>query len=199
MDTDGIFRLTLLSLLLVDWSMPAYFRRRAAVGIARPAERRLERRLLPELVLTIVAYAGILAYVLDPAALSWSRVPLPDEVQVLGIALAIVGLVVMCWAFRHLGHNLLASSRSDTEHTLITTGPYRWVRHPLYSAWALLFLGYGLITASWVAMSAAAAAFVAVARRTAGEESSLISRFGETYSEYAARTGRFFPHPKRQP
>ena len=179
--------------------MPAYFRRRAAVGIARPAGRRLEHRLVPELVLTIVAYAGILSYVVDPGALSWTRVPLPDEVRALGIATAIVGLVALLWAFRHLGHNLLASSRSDTEHTLITTGPYRFVRHPMYSAWALLFLGYGLITASWLVMFLAAAAFAAVARRTAGEESSLMARFGGAYGEYAERTGRFFPHLKRRP
>lgn len=193
MDNDLPFRFALLGLLLVDLSMPAHFRRRAAAAVARAKHRRFERRLTLELILTIAAYAGIIAYVLHPETMSWSRVGLPDGVRALGIAVATLGLGGLFWAFRHLGRNLIASSEPETDHSLITTGPYHWVRHPMYSAWALLLLGYGFTTASWAVTALGAAAFAVVARRIPVEESSLIAEFGAAYKEYATRTGRFLP------
>lgn len=194
MSNELTFRLVLLGLLIIDLSMPTYFRRKAAAGIARNQHRRWKLRLVPELVLTVVAYVGLFTYILDPRAMSWSRIVLPDGLRAIGIGFAALGLFGLFWAFRHLGENLLAASGPDAAPTLITTGPYRWVRHPMYSAWAVMLFGYGLLTANWAVTLMAAMAFTAVVRRTGLEESQLVARFGEAYTEYAARTGRLLPN-----
>jgi protein-S-isoprenylcysteine O-methyltransferase Ste14 len=193
MTSELTFRLVLLGFLIVDLSMPRYFRRRAMAVTPRVQRTRWDRRLTPELVLTIIAYTGLFAYLLAPESMSWSRIELPDIVRSLGIGLAALGIGGLFWAFRHLGHNLVSTAATGSAPTLITTGPYHWARHPMYSAWAMMLLGYGLLAANWAVPLAAAAAFAAVVRRTSGEESHLIDLFGEAYKDYAARTGRFLP------
>ncbi len=197
MNNDLTFRLVLLGLLIVDLNMPSYFRRRAATKTAHAPRGWFNRRLAPELVLTIVTYIGIFAYLLEPRSMSWSRLDLPSSIRALGIGLAVTGLCGLFWAFRHLGHNLLAISAPDAVPTLVTTGPYRWVRHPMYSSWAVMLLGYGMLIASWAVTIVAAAVCAVVVRRTKSEESGLIAQFGEAYKEYAARTGRFLPRLAR--
>jgi protein-S-isoprenylcysteine O-methyltransferase Ste14 len=193
MNADLTLRLALLGLLVVDLSMPTYFRRRAAAKIERAMRPRCNRRIVPELVLTIVTYVGIFAYLLNPKSMSWSQIQLAGGIRYIGIGLAALGLCGLCWAFRHLGHNLLSAASTEAIPTLITTGPYHWVRHPMYSAWAVMQLGYGLLTASWAVTIMAAAAFAVVVKRTRAEESSLAVTFGEAYTAYATRTGRFLP------
>jgi protein-S-isoprenylcysteine O-methyltransferase Ste14 len=188
------FRLALLGLLIFDLSMPTYFRRKAAAGTASIQRRQWRLRLVPELVFTIVAYLGLFAYLLNPRLMSWSQLGVPDGLRALGFGFAILGLYGLLWSFRHLGKNLLASAAPSAAPTLITTGPYRWVRHPMYTAWAVTLLGYGLLTANWAVTLMAAMAFTVVVRRTSLEESQLVARFGEAYTEYAARTGRLLPN-----
>jgi protein-S-isoprenylcysteine O-methyltransferase Ste14 len=69
----------------------------------------------------------------------------------------------------------------------------------MYSAWAVLQLGYCLITANWCIACFFLAAFTAVVRRTAAEEMALTARFGDVYREYTKRTGRFIPTRLPQP
>jgi protein-S-isoprenylcysteine O-methyltransferase Ste14 len=143
--------------------------------------------LFPERLLTFLIQAALVVYLIDPSWMAWSQIDLPSGLRSFGAPLAGLALAGMVWAFLHLGHNLGAA------HTLVTTGPYRWVRHPMYSAWAGLILGYSLLTANWFVALAGLGAMSAVVRRAPAEESALRARFGDAYQEYAARTGRFFP------
>jgi protein-S-isoprenylcysteine O-methyltransferase Ste14 len=79
------------------------------------------------------------------------------------------------------------------EHTLVTTGPYRWVRHPFYVAFALAVLANSLVTANWFLFVTGGVVFVLLVVRTRKEEHRLIERFGDEYRAYMRRTGRFFP------
>jgi protein-S-isoprenylcysteine O-methyltransferase Ste14 len=79
------------------------------------------------------------------------------------------------------------------DHELVTTGPYRWIRNPLYTAGALLLFGLGLVSASWVLGGVAVLTIVAMRWRLTTEEAQLESRFGQKYRDYVARTGRFLP------
>jgi protein-S-isoprenylcysteine O-methyltransferase Ste14 len=141
-----------------------------------------------------VLVALLCGYVAFPNSLSWSRTGLPAVLRAVGIALAATALLWSIWAFRQLGRNLTSSLVTSGDRSLITTGPYRWVRHPLYSGWAIVSLGYTLITASWLVLSLSAAAVAAVVIRTPAEEAELEARFGDAYRRYRARTGRFVPH-----
>ena len=79
------------------------------------------------------------------------------------------------------------------EHTLIITGPYRWVRHPFYLAGGLAIIAGSLVTANWFLALTGGLAFALIVIRTAREEENLIKRFGDDYLGYMDATGRFFP------
>ena len=79
------------------------------------------------------------------------------------------------------------------QHTLVTTGPYRWMRHPLYTSAALLGLANSLAAANWFFFVTGCAVFLLLAIRTRKEEENLIARFGDDYRNYMQRTGRFVP------
>jgi len=78
-------------------------------------------------------------------------------------------------------------------HTLVVTGPYRWVRHPFYCCAAFLVLATTLISANALFLVTGGLVIVLLGLRTRIEERHLLMRFGEDYRQYMARTGRFFP------
>ena len=107
------------------------------------------------------------------------------------------GLVVvpllLTWTFHSLGRNLTDTVVTRREHTLVTHGPYRWVRHPFYVVVALWGLSFSLLTANWLLALLGVAALTMLVIRTRIEEAKLAERFGDEYRAYARRTGRFFP------
>jgi protein-S-isoprenylcysteine O-methyltransferase Ste14 len=76
---------------------------------------------------------------------------------------------------------------------LVTTGPYRWLRHPFYVGVLLLVLACFLLAANWFMALAGFAVFALLAIRSPIEERKLAERFGDEYLAYRARTRRFLP------
>ena len=77
--------------------------------------------------------------------------------------------------------------------TLVTTGPYRWIRHPMYTAALTLGVAATLITANAVMAIGGLGMFALLAARSRTEERRLIEKFGDAYRDYQRRTGRFLP------
>jgi protein-S-isoprenylcysteine O-methyltransferase Ste14 len=85
-------------------------------------------------------------------------------------------------------------------HELVTAGPYRWIRHPLYAVGILLFASIGLIAANWFILGLAALAALFIRFLVIPiEEHELSQKFGDHYGQYIARTGRLFPRVTRIP
>jgi protein-S-isoprenylcysteine O-methyltransferase Ste14 len=101
------------------------------------------------------------------------------------------------WTLVHLGKNLTDTVVTRAKASLVTTGPYRWVRHPFYVAAALLFASSFLLTASWLLGLGGLVVLSTLAVRTPIEEEHLLRRFGEDYRVYAEQTGRFIPRLRR--
>ena len=99
------------------------------------------------------------------------------------------------WTLRSLGPNLTDTVVTRQAHTLITRGPYRWVRHPFYDCMALFTISVALMMANWFVLALGAVTFALLAVRSRTEEAKLLERFGEPYRAYQARTGRFLPRP----
>ena len=78
-------------------------------------------------------------------------------------------------------------------HTLVTRGPYRWVRHPFYDSAALCILANSLVAANWYILLTGALTLLLLVIRTRKEEENLLNRFGDDYRAYMQRTGRFLP------
>jgi protein-S-isoprenylcysteine O-methyltransferase Ste14 len=100
---------------------------------------------------------------------------------------------LLFWVLKSLGRNLTDTVAIRREHALVTTGPYRWVRHPFYAVTSLTFVGFVMLTANWAAGLALLLYWTYLWRRTPLEEAKLIERFGDEYRAYVARTGRFLP------
>jgi protein-S-isoprenylcysteine O-methyltransferase Ste14 len=136
---------------------------------------------------------GLIAFMIDPWLMSWSAVPLPDWLRWIGIGLGVFSGALLVWTFRSLGKNLTDTVVTRKEHTLVTHGPYRWVRHPFYVVLVLSVAANSLATANWFIFLTGSIAFGLIVMRTRTEEEKLLARFGDEYRRYRERTGRFIP------
>jgi protein-S-isoprenylcysteine O-methyltransferase Ste14 len=100
---------------------------------------------------------------------------------------------LLLWTFRSLGKNLTDTVVTRQEHSLVTHGPYRWVRHPLYDSATLLFVAVSLMAANWFVFVTGVVVLLLLIVRTRTEEAKLVARFGDRYRAYMERTGRFIP------
>jgi protein-S-isoprenylcysteine O-methyltransferase Ste14 len=140
-------------------------------------------------------WLSMLAYVVRPALIARTQLPLPRPLRYAGAALAHGCLPLVKAIFGALGANVTRTVVTRERHTLVTHGPYRFVRHPLYTVGTVAVAGLGLASASWLTAAHGIVAFALLARRTRQEEAALVERFGDDYRAYARRTGRFLPRP----
>ncbi|MGE3147672.1 MAG: protein-S-isoprenylcysteine O-methyltransferase [Pseudorhodoplanes sp.] len=116
-------------------------------------------------------------------------------------ALAVVGALVFLlalWLFyathRTLGRNWSDSLEVRETHSLVTGGPYRLVRHPMYSAFFLWAIAQALLLPNWVAGLSGLVGFgLLFCFRVAHEERLMLETFGDKYRDYMARTARLVP------
>ena len=187
------YRLLTLLLLIAAFSIGGYFRRKADrhAGPLRTSEG---MRLVVVLrLLGLMAISPLLVYLIHPQWVSWARFSLPDWVRMVAVVVAIGTVPVIYWIFSTLGNNISPTEATRRGHTLVTHGPYRWVRHPLYTLGVVFYLSLSLVTALWWLPLASLPGFLMLVRRTRAEEASLIAAFGDEYRAYMQRTGRFLP------
>jgi protein-S-isoprenylcysteine O-methyltransferase Ste14 len=141
----------------------------------------------------LALWLGVIAYMINPPWMAWASVPLPAWLRWTGVALCAIGGGLMIWTFRRLGKNLTDTVVTRRDHTLVTNGPYRWVRHPFYVSGALVAFGAAFAAANWFLFAGGVAFIVLIMIRTRTEEEKLLMRFGESYRAYTERTGRFVP------
>ena len=193
MSDDQLFRLILLAGFVIVMPIGIYHRLKSRTG------EKLDRRqegLFILVTLRLVGFtglAGLIAYLINPACMAWAAVPLPVWLRWTGVGLALIAGLLLVWMFRTLGRNLTDTVVTRKEHTLVTAGPYRWVRHPMYTAAAMLTLASFLAAANWFFFVAGCLVFLLLAIRTRKEEENLVARFGDDYRDYMQRTGRFVP------
>jgi protein-S-isoprenylcysteine O-methyltransferase Ste14 len=148
--------------------------------------------------LGLLLWLALIAYMIDPEWMRWSSVPLPSWLRWLGVGLYAAAIILLEWTLRSLGTNLTDTVVTRRDHTLVTHGPYRWVRHPFYGSMALVILASALVAANWLFLVLGIVVLGLIAVRTDIEEERLLDRFGEPYREYLRRTGRFIPR-RRSP
>ncbi len=194
MSDDQPFRLILIVLFSVLFPIGMYHRI-ASQSTGEKLDRRQEGAFTLATLrpIGLVLWLGALAWMVDPDWMFWSSISLPTSLRWIGFALMIAGSALILWTFRSLGRNLTDTVVTRREHTLVTHGPYRWVRHPLYGAAAIMVAGMSLITANWFFLVAGITVLMLLVDRTRTEEENLVRRFGDDYREYMARTGRFLP------
>lgn len=201
METETLFRIAFGVVLLANLFISGSFRRKArATGdtIARRAESGglIVMRLLVTLPL-LLAFVLYLAY---PAALDWSRLVMAEGLRWVGVGLGVLTIAGSWWVFTNIGRNISETVLTKSDHALITSGPYRWVRHPLYTNGLLLLMALGVIAANWFILGMAVLCTVAIAALVVPkEEHELINRFGDAYRTYRSQTGGLIPRLFQRP
>lgn len=194
--SEDQFRAVLLVGMALFVPVGAYFRWKSHTG------EKLDRRqegwfiLISLRLVALLAAVGIIAYLINPASMKWSAVEIPAKLRLAGALFGLLGGALAIWTFRHLGANLTDTVVTRRQHSLITSGPYRWVRHPFYGAGALLFVSVALLTANVFIFVSGILILSLLIARTKKEERNLLQRFGEDYRNYMRRTGRFIPRPR---
>jgi protein-S-isoprenylcysteine O-methyltransferase Ste14 len=129
---------------------------------------------------------------LVPSALSRRFLPVGNLFPVLGTALVALGLAFAIWARRHLGRNWSAHVVVKEGHALVRTGPYRRVRHPIYTGILLAFLGTALAIGEWRALLAVPLAILSFVLKSRDEEERMRATFPE-YESYERETKALVP------
>jgi protein-S-isoprenylcysteine O-methyltransferase Ste14 len=142
----------------------------------------------------VLQFALILLLVVGPSTLpGYSKWPDFTRLwRISGASLMVGGVVLGVVALKHLRSSLTALGGLKPQGTLVTSGPYRFVRHPVYVAQILLGLGWSLAFGGWLTSLYALALGVLLNFKSVYEERRLLQRFPE-YQEYQSRTWKFIP------
>ena len=194
MEVETICRILVPTILVPTAAVSMYFRKKAdRVGGRVPISLDGPGFRVPAMVIALTAAMLTVGFLIHPAWIAWSQFPLPDWVRLLGGPLGWACVVWILWMFMHLGPNVTNTAQTRSEHRLVTSGPYRLVRHPLYTGGLALGVSYTLLMASWVMAGLTVATCCVLAIRTRQEEANLIARFGDDYRSYRERTGKYVP------
>ena len=193
MPNEAPFQISLLLSILAFLAVRAYYRRKTEtlrLDLSSSRDSNMMRILL--LILSILLL-GMLIWLINPDWMKWSAVALPAWVRWIGGGIVVAGLVLLVWTHQTLGTSFSGNLEIREQHQLVKTGPYRWVRHPMYSAILLWAIGLSLIAANWFVglIPLAFALFFIV--RVPNEEKMMLEGFGDEYQAYIKRTGRFLP------
>jgi protein-S-isoprenylcysteine O-methyltransferase Ste14 len=120
---------------------------------------------------------------------------LPDDlwVDVLGISITFAGLAFAVWARMYLGGNWSSAVTVKVGHELVRIGPYRWVRHPIYSGLILAMLGTAVENRQVRGVMALVLLFIGFTIKSRIEEHAMTRTFGADYDEYSRHTGGILP------
>jgi protein-S-isoprenylcysteine O-methyltransferase Ste14 len=184
------------AMALAGWL--AGLRRGEAITLL-PEQSSRTRNLWLQIGLVVIS----LALCAIPIYILW--IPLPLRVptslapflRIIGLAFFVFGTILVLWARRALGRMWGISTSREVrllpDHQLVRSGPYRLVRHPMYSGWWLALLGAILIYRTWILVLLLAFSILVFARRARLEERVLAERFGEEWQAYAASTKSLIP------
>jgi protein-S-isoprenylcysteine O-methyltransferase Ste14 len=135
----------------------------------------------------------VVSYVVNSGESSWLVVPLPSGFRWIGVGFGVASLPLLIWVHHTLGRHWSTTLQLRKRHALITSGPYRWVRPPMYMVLILFFTGLSLVSAVWPFILLVALSIIMFYRVTAKEEAMMLEQFGDAYRAYMERTGRFLP------
>ena len=191
LDTELPYRIAVGSAWIIGYAIRLYYERRAR-AVQRVSARQVTReRILYWMVFTAFVLAPV--YAVSPI-LDTAHVSLPAAARWLGLPFAAVSVALLRATHHALGHNWSGKLEIAAGHQLIVEGPYRRVRHPMYTALFCMAFAYSLLSANWIVAGAnLIAVTVMYLARVRDEEQMMIDQFGDEYRAYMRRTGRLVP------
>jgi protein-S-isoprenylcysteine O-methyltransferase Ste14 len=161
------------------------------VNRTKAAETSIDR--MATLAVIIIAFVLLFDDNLQIGTLDHRFVPAENWIAWAGVGLTTVGLTIAIWARYCLGQYWSARVTLKEDHRLIRSGPYRSVRHPIYTGMLLGAVGRAFSIGEWRGVVAVVLILVAHSLKARREESLLSREFGEEYAAYRRETGFLFP------
>ena len=186
-ETAGLAVACIWAAFLVYWFISAA-RTRASTKRRQPFP--------PLLLVTFLLILGwaLFAGVVPPGLLQERVIPANDWTLSAGLAITALGLGFAVWARVHLGRNWSSRPTIRVGHTLVRTGPYRFVRNPIYTGLLIGFTGTAIVIgvfSAFVLILFLAAAFLLRIRE---EEKLLLEEFGGEYEKYRGEVRALIPY-----
>jgi len=145
--------------------------------------------LLPKVLTALLLFSPIFRR----GVLSQRFIGFSPAAQWTGVAITALGILFTIWARVHIGQNWSARVVIKEQHELIRSGPYRWVRHPIYTGLLIAIAGTAFVSGEWRGVLALAFAIFGFAWKAKREEAILTEEFGEAYARYRGHTGMLLP------
>lgn len=133
----------------------------------------------------------------DYMPMKWLRsrvLPANGAVVMAGLTLTAIGIAFAVWARFYIGQNWSSAVSIKVGHQLVRTGPYAWVRHPIYSGLLLAMIGTALVLRESRGLLATGLLWVAFWMKSRMEEGFMLKAFGSVYEDYSRSTGALVPH-----
>lgn len=195
MNSEAMFRRSLAVVFILLTLIRVYYARKAGKAgekTSADGEDRFDAVLLRGF--NSLAAVAALMYLIAPRWMRWSALPLPAWLRWIGMVAGLVTIALFLWVHRALGENWSTSVEPKGQHALVTSGPYRWARHPMYTALLLALPALPLLLRSlWGLALSLLLVVPALWLRIREEEVMLLAEFGDEYRKYMARTWRLVP------
>jgi protein-S-isoprenylcysteine O-methyltransferase Ste14 len=179
----------LADLTLVAWALVEVgVRVREVVqGKGRP-DRDRATRVLIAMTLGAAIVAALGARSVAPA------LRIPEPLRIAGVVVMGLGLALRVWAIAVLGGAFRTTVEVEPGQTVVSTGPYRWIRHPSYAGLLLIVAGFGAALGNWLSLTACVLLpLPAIVWRIHVEEAELGRVLGDAYRTYRSDKARLVP------
>ena len=139
-------------------------------------------------------------YIFFPGVFSFTYIlDYPDWLRWLGVLFLMMGIALLGMAHYHLDKSFFSLVVSKEGHQLVTSGPYRWIRHPIYTAYLMNYVAGGLLASNLVLTFIPLIFFsLMIINRIPREEAVMREEFGQDYLDLEERTGRLLPKLNRK-
>lgn len=186
-----VFRIIFGALWLFHFGLRLYFQRKIkGVGnyvLTNEKQEKLFFRLFASAYIIMPIYFVTswvdFAHIATPIWLRWT-----------GMIITFIGISLFSWTHQTLGLNWTAALALSEKHKLVTSGPYRFVRHPMYTSFFIIGIGFLFLSANWlIGVSYLGTLLLMYTARVSAEEKMMMERFGDSYRQYMKTTGRLLP------
>jgi len=207
LNDDVVFLVLFVALIFIGTGIRRYYtykiektRQRLSVKERIEEMRRAEGRTFTVLLIAQGVYLIVLLplYLLFPSSFLLFQMPFPNWLRWLGVGLGFLSIPFLVWVHYVLDKCWNVTLKLQTDHKLVTSGPYRRIRHPMYTVLIVYMLSWVLVSANLLFLVYYVLSVLLIIVRIPREERMMQEKFGEEYRIYMKRTGRLLPHIRQE-